>query len=348
MESAAVRVVAPNPAWPQAFDQEAQALKKVLGHHAVYIHHIGSTAVADLWAKPIIDMLPVVDDVAALDQLAVGLQELGYEGLGEFGLPGRRYFRKNQGIRTHQVHCYAVGDPAIYRHLAFRDYLRVSPETRDAYGALKQKLAGRHAHSWESYMDGKDAFVKAVEQKALDWWGVVPLLFITGPVGVGKTSVAHAISAVLDLPSWLMDVDRLTDLVPPPPGDRFQEGIARQGVARLWPLYRSAGARLVIIPRVLEHPDELAAWAGVIPGGVPYVIRLRAERETLADRLAGREQGEALAWHLRRAAELGPALDAGNLGDLVLNTDHIPVQEIADVVAAAVRTRFAGLWGPQR
>ncbi|HEY7680345.1 MAG TPA: GrpB family protein, partial [Terriglobia bacterium] len=137
----------------------------------VALHHIGSTAIPGIFAKPIIDILLEVDDVKGLDSRTSAMQGLGYEGLGEFGIPGRRYFRKNNssGIRTHQVHAFQSGSSEIERHLAFRDYIIAHPQEARRYSELKRALAKQHPEDIESYMDGKDPYIKEHEQKALTW-----------------------------------------------------------------------------------------------------------------------------------------------------------------------------------
>ncbi|MGG4498571.1 GrpB family protein [Brevibacillus reuszeri] len=134
------------------------------------IHHIGSTAVPGLKAKPIIDMLPVVKDIARIDAYNEAMGQLGYVPRGEFGLEGRRYFPKGGDNRTHHVHMYQTGHPATKRHLAFRDYLRSHPEAANEYGSLKEKLALRYSNDPASYVNGKEAWVMATEQKALAWY----------------------------------------------------------------------------------------------------------------------------------------------------------------------------------
>ena len=98
-----------------------------MGSHAalrgvvVALHHIGSTSIPGIFAKPIIDILLEVSDLEKLDKQSHALVALGYERLGEFGIVGRRYFRKNSasGIRTHHVHAFQTGNAEIERHLAF-------------------------------------------------------------------------------------------------------------------------------------------------------------------------------------------------------------------------------------
>ena len=172
-------VLAPHrAAWSGAFACEASAIADALPELRVELHHIGSTAVPGLVAKPVIDMLALVPAVEALDLRAHRLVALGYEALGEYGLPGRRYFRRTspEGVRTHQLHAYGVGAPEAQRHLDFRDYLRAFPAEAAAYAALKQALAQRCASDERAYGEGKTAFVRATEERAAIWrrgaaWG---------------------------------------------------------------------------------------------------------------------------------------------------------------------------------
>ena len=84
-------VVPHDPAWAGAFEDEAALLRPVFGDNLVAMHHIGSTAIPGIHAKPVIDMLPVVKDIAAVDSLNPQMEALGYEPMGEYGIPGRRF-----------------------------------------------------------------------------------------------------------------------------------------------------------------------------------------------------------------------------------------------------------------
>ena len=87
-------VTAWSPVWTERFAQEAAAIRRILGANCAAVHHIGSTAVPGLCAKPIIDILPVVYDLSLTDAAQAAFERIGYEYLGEFGIPGRRYLRK--------------------------------------------------------------------------------------------------------------------------------------------------------------------------------------------------------------------------------------------------------------
>lgn len=135
------------------------------------IYHIGSTAVKGLSAKPIIDIMPVVTNIYLIDKHNHEFESIGYECMGEFGITGRRYFRKGGDNRTHQVHIFEQSNnKEIDRHLAVRDFLRTHPDIASKYGELKQKLAIRYPEDIEGYCDGKDGFVKQLEKDALIWY----------------------------------------------------------------------------------------------------------------------------------------------------------------------------------
>ncbi|EIT86248.1 hypothetical protein A374_06601 [Fictibacillus macauensis ZFHKF-1] len=165
-----VHVVPYNEEWLQAFQQEKARLEAVFGSLLVDVHHIGSTSIPAMAAKPIIDLLPVVHDITEVDQYTTQMAAIGYEGRGELGLPGRRFFRKGGDERTHHVHVYEAGHEDIARHLAFRDYLRSHQEEARTYAELKQQLAAQFPHDIEQYMDGKDDWIKTTEQIALRWY----------------------------------------------------------------------------------------------------------------------------------------------------------------------------------
>ncbi len=165
-----VKVVPYNTDWPTMFDAEKKILESILSEILVEIHHIGSTSIPGIYAKPVIDILPVVQSIEKVDLLDEDFRRHEYEGRGEFGLPGRRYFVKGYPERTHHVHIYERGNPEITRHIAFRDYMRSHPLEAKAYNDLKVKLAEEFANDRDAYIDGKDAFVKERERRAILWW----------------------------------------------------------------------------------------------------------------------------------------------------------------------------------
>lgn len=167
-----VELVAPSPLWAEMAAAETRALKGALGDLLVTVHHIGSTSIPGIKAKPIVDLIPVVTDVETLDTAMARITTLGYECLGEFGLPGRRYCRKTDpatGKRQFQLHCYGEDSPEIARHLAFRDYLRAHPVNAKDYEAEKIRAAALHPDNTLDYNAEKNDWIKATEIVALKW-----------------------------------------------------------------------------------------------------------------------------------------------------------------------------------
>ncbi|MEO0790629.1 MAG: GrpB family protein, partial [Bacteroidota bacterium] len=120
--------------------------------------------------KSVIDMLMEVKDLERLDQQNLAMEKLGYEVMGEYGIAGRRYFRKGHPLRTHHLHAFASGDSNILRHIAFRDYLVAHSEIARAYADLKRDVAKHCNGDMGEYCEGKEAFIKHYEAVAINWY----------------------------------------------------------------------------------------------------------------------------------------------------------------------------------
>ncbi len=167
MNKRIIEVVEYDPNWTVIFEAEKKLLMDTLGALVEKINHIGSTSVPGLAAKPVIDIILEVTSLYALDELNSKMESIGYFPKGEFGIPGRRYFQKGGNNRTHQIHAFKTGDPTIDRHYAFRDYLKSNPGIAKEYAILKKAVAKSCENDIERYCDGKDAFIKEHELKAL-------------------------------------------------------------------------------------------------------------------------------------------------------------------------------------
>lgn len=161
-----------DPAWPRRAADLSAPIRHALGGALIDIHHIGSTAVPGLAAKPVIDLIPIVRDLEELDRLRPRLESLGYRWRGENGLPGRHYFTLDdaEGARAAHLHAYEAGHPDIARHLAFRDWLRVHPGEARAYAVEKRRARDLHPGDSWAYSGEKSAWVRAAEGRALDWF----------------------------------------------------------------------------------------------------------------------------------------------------------------------------------
>lgn len=164
-----VRLLPHNPHWAEMAAAETTRLLAAASAYTE-VHHIGSTAIPGIAAKPVIDLLGVAADLEMVDQQSVAIEALGYSAHGEYGLAGRRYFKLDDpesGARLFQLHIYAQGDRSLTRHLAFRDHLRAHPEVAAAYEAEKQRCAVLHPDDSHAYSDCKGDWIARVEAEAL-------------------------------------------------------------------------------------------------------------------------------------------------------------------------------------
>ena len=160
-----------DPEWTKQFEEEAQTLAEALGGQAVIIHHVGSTAVPGMTARPVIDILVDVRDIEQVDAFNQKLEDLGYTAVGEHGVPGRRFFIKNDAVqgRTHNVYIFPLGHPEIYRMLILRDYLITHSREAEYYGFYKAELIRRFPEDLRSYMQEKAPFIEDTLRRAEIW-----------------------------------------------------------------------------------------------------------------------------------------------------------------------------------
>ena len=142
-----VELVPHSPAWALAAKEESFRLAQAFDGAVLDVHHIGSTAIPGIHAKPVIDLLPVVRSVTDLDAKQPVFLGLGYQYWGEYGIPGRRYCSFDDplsGRRKFQLHCFEPESDQIERHLAFRDYLRANPTVRRESTTKKSTAAANY------------------------------------------------------------------------------------------------------------------------------------------------------------------------------------------------------------
>jgi GrpB-like predicted nucleotidyltransferase (UPF0157 family) len=160
-----------DPEWSRMAARHAERLR-ALGSILVTVHHIGSTSVPGLAAKPIIDLMPLVTDLAKLDQERGCVEALGYDWHGELGISGRRYCTLSDevGIRIVQLHFFNTDSSQVERHIAFRDYLRAHPDRASAYEKEKRRARDLHRNDSHAYTDEKAAWICDTEAEALIWF----------------------------------------------------------------------------------------------------------------------------------------------------------------------------------
>jgi GrpB-like predicted nucleotidyltransferase (UPF0157 family) len=162
-----VTVQAYDPAWPARFEDERRLLEPVLGEFVSGgIHHVGSTSVPGLDAKPVIDILAGIGDLAAARPCIDLLAPLGYL-YAPYRADEMLWFCKpHPARRTHHLHLVPVGSARYRDELLFRDYLREHPDARVGYARLKHDLAVRHHEDREAYTEGKTTFVLEILRRA--------------------------------------------------------------------------------------------------------------------------------------------------------------------------------------
>jgi rfaE bifunctional protein nucleotidyltransferase chain/domain len=164
-----VRLVQYDPRWPEMFEEDRRRIMEAIGGYVAAVEHVGSTAVPNLAAKPVIDLmvgLRRLEDAAA----CVGpLGELGYDYVPEHEaiMPERRYFRRGpSGASTHHLHMVELGGEFWVEHLLFRDYLRAHPDAAREYEELKRVLAAAHGSDRGAYTEAKTDFIRSALERA--------------------------------------------------------------------------------------------------------------------------------------------------------------------------------------
>lgn len=163
-------VVPYDRSWQKLYWDEKTLLTRIFGKMIVDIQHFGSTSIEEMWAKPIIDIMIVVEDIELIDTFNQKMEANGYIVRGENGIPGRRYFVKlhpdKSGNHTHHVHIFQKGDQNITDQLMFRDYLRIAKEAFTEYEKVKKEASVKHRHSPLDYTDAKTRCVVMIMAKA--------------------------------------------------------------------------------------------------------------------------------------------------------------------------------------
>ncbi|MEL7022626.1 MAG: GrpB family protein [Pseudomonadota bacterium] len=159
-------IVPYDPGWPKQYEDEAKILAPIFHQTLVQVHHIGSTAIAGLSAKPEIDILVVVECIQDASEWSKALAELRYRRGGDLSV-GHLFYKKDvSGVRTHKVHVCTTGHEKIQEMIHFRNFLRTHADTRAAYQALKLQLERDNTLGIAQYLKGKAPFIAEVLQRA--------------------------------------------------------------------------------------------------------------------------------------------------------------------------------------
>ncbi|MTI68103.1 MAG: GrpB family protein [Firmicutes bacterium] len=156
--------------WSEMYEREKYILLDILGSLIIDIQHFGSTSIKGLSAKPIIDIMIVVDDINEIDKYNSVMETYDYSVRGENGIVGRRYFVKlkpdKSGNHTHHIHVYQKGNQHIIDELMFRDYLRINKEAFIEYENVKVEASLKFRHDPKGYVDAKHDCVMRIMDKA--------------------------------------------------------------------------------------------------------------------------------------------------------------------------------------
>jgi chloramphenicol 3-O-phosphotransferase len=163
-------------------------------------------------------------------------------------------------------------------------------------------------------------------------------IFVNGTVGVGKSTLADALSAAERGSHAVIDLDAIRRLVPAPSSDRFNHELELLNLQTLTDNYRAAGAKRFILAGVIEAAAEIPRYVDALGSEGMFLCRLVARSDVLESRLRFRHRDDpkGLIWHLDRVEELSNVLEAADIDDLVLDSSDIPAVELAAAVRRAV------------
>lgn len=152
-----------NTNWTQEYLKEEQILKDVLKDRIIEIHHIGSTSIPGLKAKPIIDILIVIKSLEEIPDIESILTNYDYSNRGQQGIGDRFFFAKGpEEARSHYIHFVEPNSDTYYNQVYFKNYLIEHPEYIKQYCDLKSELAEKYADDRPKYTQGKNDFITSV------------------------------------------------------------------------------------------------------------------------------------------------------------------------------------------
>ncbi len=167
-------VVPYDKTWPEIYEKEKGILLNIFGEIIHDIQHFGSTSIEGISAKPIIDIMVVVDDISKVDAYNSVMESNEYSVRGENGIAERRYFVKlnpdRSGNHTHHIHVYQEGNQHVGDELMFRDFLRINNEAFEEYEKVKVEAAIKFRHSPWEYVDAKYECVMSIMEKAKGYY----------------------------------------------------------------------------------------------------------------------------------------------------------------------------------
>ena len=161
-----------NKNWKKEYQKEATFLKEILKDYILEIEHVGSTSVEGLLAKPIIDILIVINSFDDIPKIKNLLKDYGYINHGSHGIIDRYFFTKGPDeARTHYLHFTTPKSNTYYDLKYFKKYLINHPEYIKQYAKLKEDLASKYSNERPKYTSGKHEFISKVISLAKEEYG---------------------------------------------------------------------------------------------------------------------------------------------------------------------------------
>lgn len=162
-----VTLVDENPNWKELFETEKDRLQALIGEYVLDIEHVGSTAIPNLKAKPIIDISIAVNELDDVLKFKDILIKNKYNFRDDGGVKGEYLFSKGpEECRTHYIHVVTKDSKRFHDHIVFRDYLLRHPETVVEYEKIKEDLIKKYPHERKKYTEGKNEFITNIIEKA--------------------------------------------------------------------------------------------------------------------------------------------------------------------------------------
>lgn len=163
LDPAHVRIVDHDPSWSVLYEEEKGRIVGAIGKQVLGIEHVGSTAVAGLPAKPIIDVVVAIRSLRTISRLTAALLSLNYRQIPEIQIPGEIFFRRSDG--AYHLHLLEYDSDAWINYLRFRNHLREHPDAASRYSQLKNSLAAEFAEDRPAYTRGKAGFIQHMLQE---------------------------------------------------------------------------------------------------------------------------------------------------------------------------------------
>ncbi|MEC0259994.1 GrpB family protein [Paenibacillus lautus] len=154
--------------WADRFSDEHQTLIREIGPYTAAIEHFGSTSVPGMTAKPIIDILVGVENTQHANEIIPKLTAMGYEDLGEAGIPGRLYLRK-RGRYAYNVHIVFYRGDMWNHNIMIREYLRAHAVEAERYSEIKRRIVTQGTRTLLQYSNEKHAYVEQLLARAKAW-----------------------------------------------------------------------------------------------------------------------------------------------------------------------------------